>query len=546
MEIIKRVPKTYENPHGYEVKDGIEEKGPTILCLSGDKAMDTKTANGFAKATLSALGIGSSNFPEQMAFEDIDIYSVSYDPDFSVSADRGYIQDLFKNYCGLNVINPRKDGDKTPFVKTVDFIYDKVFKNMLFDGDKLLPIDQIKKNFDNLTIVGYCAGTVLVLALEAKINSILQKSRLSQAECNDILKHMTSINFAPVIPMGYTKSTAVYLASGADDKIANLNNHPVAEDIANYELQGGLNEDRTAFSEKPVEFPFIKKLPGNASLVACKSLYDPDSGNDEHYSKAYTSDRRAGEQGKKLQMCTSLALSTIFKREGVVDIEKLTEQFETIMNGELDQAKEIAQKSIKEKLHLRPMSKEEIDHYSLIEKIHAELMEILDQSDKIEDEKISTDEIINNLKTVSQEDADLVALAAGILRTLQKKNNEEIKKINKEIDALDPSDDIKRWKLRNDRDLKKLEFMKKKNDILKKLKDFANFDIPFKKGEIPDIYKGQYITFEACKTEGQREITGFLAYIEKFIREELSLGIQPELGDEPEEKDKDDYGDIDL
>ncbi len=336
MEIIKREPRSLTNPAGYEKVEKIDVKSPTILCLSGDGTRDSRDANGYAKGIASLLGVGETILPGHTALDGIDIYSVVYGGNGGISMmfDEGYCSNLFKSYLGLTTARqtPYKEGNKIEAV--VDQLYDKIFKSMIFDENgEILPEEQISKNFSNLTVVDYCAGSIVMLGLEQKIYNDLKSNNISEEGCNQILKNLCTISMAPIVPLGRTRTSTVYLASAQDDEIRNLNGKRVTEEVDNSDI-GNLAQYET-----------VKNYPNNSCLVVCDAFGEDNE--DEHWSGFYFK-KTPGmtDEGRNLQMCFSYALSSMYEREGVVDTDALAENLRDMMNGSLQNAQSRAAQAV--------------------------------------------------------------------------------------------------------------------------------------------------------------------------------------------------------
>ena len=409
MEIIKRVGKTIENPYGVEKVNEVQVKSPTVLCLGGDGVRDVRAANGFAKAVLTRLGVGETDLDYHANIDNFDVYSINYQG-ISIARDDGYMRNIFKSYLGLT---PLKEGDYEKgniIEQTVDEIYQKCFKSMIFDKNgKIYPPQKISDNFNNLTVVNYCAGSVIMLGLEQKIYDDL-KENMPEAQCVEIMKHLCQISFSPIVPINKTRTSAVYLASAADYNVTGLNGRAVAE---SEEIENGKLNTLTQFAN-------VKAYPNNTCVVAC-SQFGEDI--EEHYSENYINETDVEEKARNLQMCFTRALATLHSRKDIADIQSLAADLEKMMSGDYENAKAQALSSLKE--GVKTMTAEEWAEKKSLNKKYTSLARLL------EDIKLSKEyphkserKLAQNYKQLRNLNSKYMGSVESALDTLRRANKD--------------------------------------------------------------------------------------------------------------------------
>lgn len=413
MELIKRVGKNLNNLYGVNFIENATIKSPAILCLSGDGIRDSKQANGFAKSVMTRLGVGDSQLPFHARIDDFDVYSVNYQG-ISMSDDDDYIRNLCTSYLGLTSKRPVKYKPNNKIENTVNEIYERVFKRLIFNlEDEIYSAKEISNNFSHLTVVNFCAGSVIMLGIEQKIYEDLKKHNIPEGQCVEIMKNLCTISLAPIVPIGLSRTSNVYFTSASDGSVVGMNGRHFIEEVPNTELPS------------LAQYESVKAYPNNNALVVCSGFGDVE----DHYSENYTTANDVNESGKKLQMCFTKALAAMYSRKSSFDVKALAEDMKKMMDGDYKNAQEYALSSLKN-ADIVEISEQEWQASNELNKKYDELEDL---STSIKSAKrvplqsnLKLSKNLEELKKVNSKYLDMVEKTLDALRKANSESNSEI------------------------------------------------------------------------------------------------------------------------
>ena len=255
--IGQRIPKSPENPHGFQFVSNLPVDAPAVLVLTGSGTRERigtdyqdsyKSANGYL-SDIEKILKKSPDAPE------VGLYAVIYNFGSNEYGeekfnDRLARKNLFADnhvpsfeYCFYRQNNPKFVGNKYVWQNAkgqtieqvldketlsptyVDELFEKAFLRRICDKDgHKLTADEACRRMRKLTVVAHCHGAYTFLKVEEKIWQKMKELGYSAAECARIQKQLLCVACAPEAPLGVSKSTMISFASAEDNVLTVFNN----------------------------------------------------------------------------------------------------------------------------------------------------------------------------------------------------------------------------------------------------------------------------------------------------------------------------------
>lgn len=311
VEIGKRVPKTEENPYGYEKVVAIPKDEVCVVCLGGDGATTDKAANGYAKIIQNEILESLNN--------DVSVYSITYNFGQHRKELARKITDIKYR---TEVLRSKADIDKTLSKATeeehnpkyIEELFERVIlpRITLHNGKGILSVEEACKRIRKLNIVAHCHGAYVALKLEEKMQATMKELGYNEEAREAIQSQMLIVAQAPACPLRVSKSQFISFRSVYDSDIPLKNNIfdryvelRKAEErrrfYAERQKDGEGIENNRWFDFKPC---FFSGKQGNLFMIKQKYEWDKDEGpylvNSNEHNYVGFSDRTQTNEGRLL------------------------------------------------------------------------------------------------------------------------------------------------------------------------------------------------------------------------------------------------------
>lgn len=183
--------RTNDDKHHFKpLNNNYKISKPTIICLSGNSTIDTQSANGMAKMAENLIGVNN---------QDVDILTIVYrqNPNFKINC--ATFEDYEGKQIAENLLLPLVVNDK---------------------GDRLEYLEACK-NVRNVNFFTFCFGNRVKDTIIYEFNYLLANKAYNKSECDQILKQIYCIGYAPMQNKDYNKSTNFYVKSFNDLMLGN-------------------------------------------------------------------------------------------------------------------------------------------------------------------------------------------------------------------------------------------------------------------------------------------------------------------------------------
>ena len=265
---------------------------PTIICFGGNMTVSEKDANAMCKIADHLLSKNPKYGTEYSKYYDIDIVGVSYGKD--KGKEQGHLSK-----------------------EEVSEFVDKVFIRLCKDDEgNDLPVDQVKKNFGNVTFLSHCYGARAINEIIVDMYKKMVKEGYNKEDVNEFFRQMNSVSYAPMLAIYNVNNLAVY--TGNDELLT-----------------------------PPGNFKCMDLYESNYKGV---SLFKEDENTISLYTDRMTNGKEHGMQVIEAETPKAQAVSSIMSRVLTSSIvhsicNNQSEKF--ISNMDIDQVYEIAQEQLK-------------------------------------------------------------------------------------------------------------------------------------------------------------------------------------------------------
>lgn len=216
IKIIRRVPKTADNPYGCINVDDIPTDKPVLITLGGNLTKTARDANFYASQM--------SNLLHENDINGIDIYSIAYNfasmnpflkrlEIFNLAGHKRHKEELQKN----DVLTLKEMNEHEPTPNYIKQLFDVIFLPRISNehGLRIKSADAIK-NMRGVKIYAHCHGALVMWQLANYMREEMMKMGYSPAEIKKIQKELLIIQHSPVAPLTQQKFTTISFASAED------------------------------------------------------------------------------------------------------------------------------------------------------------------------------------------------------------------------------------------------------------------------------------------------------------------------------------------
>ncbi|MBR5904800.1 MAG: hypothetical protein IKZ49_04725, partial [Alphaproteobacteria bacterium] len=224
MLIGQRVEKTEENPHGFQIVNGIPIDETCVLFLGGNGTTDGQKLNGYlgdVKTVLEKSGLDGK----------VGIYGVIYnfgdvdkDEKYAFRDERARKFFMFKH--GRRKIRAKFDAitedDINP--RYVKILFETVFLPRISKNGQKIDAESAKRNIRKINVVAHCHGSYTFLKVEELMWQKMSELGYTKQEMTEIQKQLLCVCYAPYCPLGISKSEFISFATAndANSKYGNL------------------------------------------------------------------------------------------------------------------------------------------------------------------------------------------------------------------------------------------------------------------------------------------------------------------------------------
>lgn len=315
VSLGRRVPKTESNPHGWQITDKIPADDICVLYLGGDGTQTDRDANGGVKRIQTALQ------HTDVDLENIKFYSVAYDYGKTQNGAFSHWTEiartrLFNKFNRKLIPKDILDNDSVDTItpKYIQQLFDSAIlpRITLSNSDKK-DVKEVCKNIRRLTVVAHCHGTYVFLKLEEMMQNKLKELGYTAAERNQIQKQLCCVAYAPLAPLGVSKSTMLSFMSTQDTEKQGHNNifarfiHSISIDRYNYNKDGYI----TDAVESQIPISYFPEKQGNL-FISSRILLN--SANDHELIGGYnTPSNKVSDSGKIILTLAANAIANSLK-----------------------------------------------------------------------------------------------------------------------------------------------------------------------------------------------------------------------------------------
>lgn len=228
VKIIKRVPKTEDNPFGCIIVDKIPVDKPSVIAFGGELALSERAANSYAKQIQTLL--------YEYDIHDIDVYSVVYNfgsrnakleraEQFRIAGRRLLKEDVnpIVKYEQDTTLNKMRKNEPIPnYVKQ---LFDILLLPRISNSDnqplnKDEAIFRMRKNF----YYGHCQGASTIWQMANYMHDKMLELGYSPDNIKEIQHELFVVQHSPVAPLTKQKFNTLSFASAEDTMMQYHNN----------------------------------------------------------------------------------------------------------------------------------------------------------------------------------------------------------------------------------------------------------------------------------------------------------------------------------
>lgn len=284
----------------------------SILIFPGDGAVESEEANGMCKIIRGFLDKNNlSEFSNHL-------YSVYYPNTGLCAAHRLYQK------AALNKL----DDKLYPLTQKYSPYYETFYQTYLLplvsknEGKERLSLEEAKQNLRNLTVVGYCHGSVVALEMEKMFQESMKNLGYSKLESNEIQKQLFIFNVSSAMPYGESLSTVLHVVSHQDHTAV----HNWRIGTLNYYTQIQGLEDKPAV---------LLPVSGHENVMLLNSLYEASKvaevdgqTPDEHRAELYFNlslhdDIRSPKSNEIIQLSQSVLANALTRNDEMPELRSL-------------------------------------------------------------------------------------------------------------------------------------------------------------------------------------------------------------------------------
>lgn len=246
ISLGRRVSKTESNPLGWQITDKVPADDICVLYLGGDGTQTDRDANGGLKNIQTALQHTDLNL------ENIKFYGAVYNYGKTQSDKKSHDPKIARNQLfdkfNRKLLSNGSVGDNIADIvapKYIQQLFDSaILPRITLSNNGKKDVKEVCKNIRRLTIVAFCHGTYVFLKLEEMMQNKLKELGYTTAERNQIQKQLCCVAYAPLAPLGVSKSTLLSFISTRDKMQHDHNNiferfiHSISIDRYDYDKSG--------------------------------------------------------------------------------------------------------------------------------------------------------------------------------------------------------------------------------------------------------------------------------------------------------------------
>lgn len=225
--LVRRVPKSEDAPHGIVPADSIPVNTPCIVAFGGELTEKPQHANAYASA-LNKLMIENN-------IKDIDVYSVMYQ--FGSRDSKMERAELFRA-AGRRISAPEHPITRAAYEKQLQEInknepvpnyisklFDIILRPRFSDaaGDRL-PTDEVLKRARKIKFYTHCHGAATVYQMANMMHDEMRRMGYLPRDIANIQKNILVIQHSPLGPLTNLRFTTLSFASAEDTMLQNHGN----------------------------------------------------------------------------------------------------------------------------------------------------------------------------------------------------------------------------------------------------------------------------------------------------------------------------------
>lgn len=227
-KIIKRIPKTEDNPFGCVVVDKIPIDRPSVVAFGGELANSEKAANAYAKQIQNLL--------YENNIRDVDIYSVVYNfgsgnakleraEQFRMAGRRLVKSDINPMVKYEQDLTLKKMRQNEPISNYIKILFDILFLPRIADNNgKRIPTDEAISYMRKIKFYAHCQGAASLWQMANYMHDRMLELDYKPGDIKQVQKEVFVIQHSPVAPLTKQRFTTLSFASAEDTMMLDHNN----------------------------------------------------------------------------------------------------------------------------------------------------------------------------------------------------------------------------------------------------------------------------------------------------------------------------------